>query len=89
MVEAWKIMNIPEYPLKFEQNNPNKLQSERSIRPTSIKHWKDSANLKIAQESFTIDAARLWNLAPSIIKQAETLQKAKTKIKEWCSQMYT
>ena len=88
MVEAWKIMNIPEYPLTFEQNNPNKVQTERSIRPTSIKQWKDSANLKIAQESFTIDAARLWNLAPTDIKQAESLQKAKTNIKKWCSQIY-
>ena len=87
MVEAWKIMNIPEYPLTFEQNNPNKVQTERSIRPTSIKQWKDYANLKIAQESFTIDAARLWNMAPLNIKQAESLQKAKTNIKIWCSQM--
>ena len=85
MVEAWKIMNIPDYPLTFEQNSPNKVQTER---PTSIKQWKDSANLKIAQESFTIDAARLWNLAPTDIKQAESLQKAKTNIKKWCSQIY-
>ena len=75
--------------LKYRKlrNKANKVQTERSIRPTSIKQWKDYANLKIAQESFTIDAARLWNMAPLNIKQAESLQKAKTNIKIWCSQM--
>ena len=59
MVEAWKIMNIPDYPLSFEANNPNKVQTDRSIRPTSIKLWKDSAKLKCTVESFTIEALEL------------------------------
>ena len=87
LVEAWKIMNIPNYPLVLEDNNPNRLPRQRSIRPTSIKQWKDSANLKCAQESFTIDTAKLWNHAPTNIINAKSLQMAKTDIKKYCQTM--
>ena len=87
LVETWKIMKIPDYPLKLNQNNPNKVLTQRTIRPTSVKQWKDNAKLKCAQESFSIDAARLWNKAPQSIHMAESLQIAKKNIKNWCSQM--
>ena len=70
-------MKIPDYPLKLNQNNPNKVLTQRTIRPTSVKQWKDNAKLKCAQESFSIDVARLWNKAPQSIHMAESLQIAK------------
>ena len=82
-----RTLHVPSYPLQLEPNNPNKVEMQRSIRPTSVKQWKDNAKLKCAQESFTIDAGRLWNQAPQDIKVAETLRIAKTSIKKWCSQM--
>ena len=89
LVEAWKIVHMPDYPLQLLPNNPNKVNTQRSIRPTSIKQWKDNANLKCAQESFTIDAGRLWNQAPQNITMADSLQIAKTNIKKWCSHLAT
>ena len=82
LVKAWKIMNIPSYPLQLEDNNPNKQPNQRSIRPSSIKLWKDIAKLICAQESFTIDTARLWNRVPTTISSAQSLQIAKTSIKK-------
>ena len=73
LVEAWKIMNIPNYRLILEDNNPNRLPRQRSVRPTSIKQWKDSANLKCAQESFTIDTSKLWNHLPTNIINAKSI----------------
>ena len=55
--------------------------TQRSIRPTSVKQLKDNAKLKCAQESFTIDAARLWNKAPQSIHMVEILQIAKKTLK--------
>ena len=81
------IINTPDYPLKSEINNPNRQTTQRSIRTTSIKEWKDSAGSKLAEESFTIDTARLWNHAPLAIKNAKTIQAAKTHIEKHCQDM--
>ena len=80
LVETWKIMNLPSYPLELEKTN--KLPTQRSIRPSSIKEWKDNTKLKCGEESFTIDRAKLWNQAPEDVKMAPSLQVAKTDIKK-------
>ena len=87
LTEAWKIMHVPDYPLKFLNNNPNRIPTERSVRTTTTKNWKDVAKLKCAQESFTIDTARLWNRAPLAITNATSLQTAKNCIKRHCKEM--
>ena len=46
--------------------------------------WKDSAKTKAASESLSIDAAKLWNNAPTEIKTAPTLRVAKKAIKKYC-----
>ena len=43
--------------------------------------------IKCAQESFTIDTARLWNRAPLAITNATSLQTAKNCIKRHCKEM--
>ena len=87
LTEAWKIINVPSYPLKFEDNNPNRAATQRSVRPSTIKKWKDTAKLKCAEESFIIDTARLWNSAPLTVTRANSLQLAKTSIKKYCKAM--
>ena len=42
------------------------------------------AIIKCAQESFTNDAARLWNQAPDDVKTAASLGIAKSHIKKLC-----
>ena len=85
LTEAWKCNNIEQYPLKLEPNNPNRPDTDRVIRTSSIKLWKDDAKTVAAKLSFSSDTARLWNMAPEAIKQAPTLNTAKSEIKKYCS----
>ena len=85
LIEAWKCNNIEQYPLKLEPNNPNRQDTDRVIRMSSIKLWKDDAKTVAAKLSFSRDTARLWNIAPEAIKQASTLNIAKNEIKKYCN----
>ena len=76
--------HIEAYPLKLEQNNPNRAENDRVIRDSSIKKWKDDARSVAAKISFSRDSARLWNRAPIGIKNALTLSSAKKEIKSFC-----
>ena len=85
MVEAWKIVNKENYPLKLEPHNPDKAVTHRELRPSSIKIWKDEAKSMAAKVSFSRDTAKLWNNAPEVIKSAQSLNIAKKEIKKFCS----
>ena len=86
LVEAWKSIKVPNYPFQMEESNPNRL-SERIVRESTTKKWKDSANCKAARESIGIECARLWNNAPISVKNAPTLAGAKREIKIFCKSM--
>ena len=49
----------------------------------TIRKWKDSAKTKAARESMSIDCARLWNIALSVITNAVTKSAAKREIKKF------
>ena len=87
LVEAWKILNIHQYPLKLEPNNPNRAVTDREVRVSSLKAWKDDAKSGAAKMSFSRDTARIWNTAPSTIKNAVSLYTAKIEIKKFCCQL--
>ena len=84
LTEAWKIMNVPGYPISLEPNNPLRNTGDRVVRETSTKQWKENAKYKNSRESFYIDTGKLWNSAPMEIKNAENISIAKTKIKTFC-----
>ena len=83
LMEAWKSVNIHSYPFQMEENEPNRQMTERSMRPNTVKKWKDSARTKAAKESMSIDCARLWNNAPTAIHNARTKTIAKSAIKKY------
>ena len=85
LIEAWKSLIIEHYPVRLEPNNPNRLDTDRAIKPSSIKIWKDDAKTLAAKMSFSRDAERLWNSAPEQIKNASTLNIAKKEIKNYCN----
>ena len=87
LVECWKIENIEHYPLKLEPNNPNRVDTDRIIRTSSIKIWKDDAKSVAAKLSFSRDSARLWNSATDAIKKAPSLSIVKTEIKNYCNML--
>ena len=47
-------INIKDYPFKMEANNMLLNQSDRILRPGSIKLWNDNAKTKMGTESFSI-----------------------------------
>ena len=81
LVEAWKSVNIENYPFKMEPNKMNPPQIDRMLWPGSIKMWKDNAKTRTGSNSFSIDTAKLWNNCPEGIKNACSLSITKKKIK--------
>ena len=65
------------------KNNIHIVNTERELRPNSIKIWKDNAKTKTGNESFCFDTARLWNQATPKIKNASSLGIAKSAIKKF------
>ena len=86
LTEVWKLINVENCPLNLEPFNPNLNQGELShnLRPKQTKTFKDTARLRVSKCSFNIDAAKIWNVAPSDIQKATTLSSAKTAIKKFC-----
>ena len=68
----------------MEPANTSQIQSDRQLRPTSIKRWKDTAKTKTGTNSFSIDTAKIWNNCPEAIKQAKSIGIAKSEIKKYC-----
>ena len=71
-IEAWKSINVDSYPIQLEENNPGRIEIERSVRQGTRKEWKDDSKSTAAKISFSRDAAKLWNKAPISIKNAKT-----------------
>ena len=58
--------------------NKNETVSTIDLRPRPNRTFNDSPKLQISKSSFGYDAARLWNLAPSNVTLAITLNVAKS-----------
>ena len=63
----------------------------RRYRPILVssrtRELKGSAKTKIGEQSFIINAGKIWNKAPSNIKEAKTLSLAKKFIKIYCKSL--
>ena len=79
LLEVWKALNVPKYPLKIrKQSQQHKRVSTRADikeRPCDVER---SANTK---KTCISDAIRLWNLAPEKIALSKTSYQAKLEIK--------
>ena len=87
LTEVWKSINTNDYPIELENNQVKRQTNDRSVRESTIIHWKEDTKAKSAEESFLRDAAKLWNRAPSYIKEAKSLGIAKSQIKIYCKQL--
>ena len=84
LIEAWKTLNIINYPNKLELNNPGRNDGGRSVCATTNKKWKDTSKTKAASLSMSRDCAKLWNSASENITNAPNLHGAKRLIKIYC-----
>ena len=77
LVEAWKSIHIPNYPVQMGKNNMNRPESSRVLRENSIQLWKEDAQSKLGKEFFCRNTAKLWNNTSPEIKNARNTSFAK------------
>ena len=75
MLEAWKIMIIPNYPNKFEMKvtDPN----GRSTRAVSYGEVFEPGTSKLGLSTFISDSARAWNKHSSTLSDIKNIFGAK------------
>ena len=73
---------LKQYELK--SNSEYQRATERELRPTSIRQWREDGKTAAARESFTRNTAKIWNQAPKAIKDALTLNSVKKLAKVYC-----
>ena len=61
LTEVWKATNNSEYPVQLTHKKPEGRMNNFILRPSTIRTWKEACKTKIAKESFTYDAAKIWN----------------------------
>ena len=84
LTETWKSIHIPNYPIQLEPNVIDRPESDRTVRTTTYRMWNQDARTRAEKESFSRNAAKIWNTAPMAIKNATTLNTAKKEIKKHC-----
>ena len=87
LTEVWKGLNIVNYPINLEPNNSEINESLRVLRPSTVRNWNQDARSTAAKESFSRNAAKLWNSAPQIIKDSKSIYCAKIEIKKYCKSL--
>ena len=85
LLEVWKSVNVKGSPIDLEPYNLNPIVYQ--LRPQPDRVFDDSSRLALSKSSFNVDAARVWNHAPSTVKNAVTLPEAKRKIKQFCKSL--
>ena len=76
--KAWKAMRIRDYPMQLIKSNIRPCESNRSLRPGSTREVSEYAKYRMAESSFNIDAARMWNNAPTNVKNAKNIYSEKS-----------
>ena len=81
LLEVWKALNVPKYPLKIKQQSENhegtRTRADVNKRPCDI------CRSTLTKKTCLSDAIRLWNLSPDSIKESKTVYKAKTEIRRF------
>ena len=82
LTEVWKAVHVENYAISLDPYKPLQPDQEQlhSLRPCRNRIFNDSSRLAISKQSFSIDAARLWNQAPACLTSASTLSAAKSAI---------
>ena len=86
LLEVWKSINVEGSPITLEPYAP-KNNAGQSLRPRNNRIFNDSARMKIAESSFNVDAARLWNSCHVEIRNSTSLAEAKRLIKHFAKSL--
>ena len=85
--EAWKACNVENYPIQLEPNHDNLIPNDRIVRSTTTRHWKEDGKTNTARDSFSRSTAKIWNQAPTNIKECKSITLAKKLIKTYCKSL--
>ena len=85
--EVWKSINVEGYALTLDPYNSHLPSSGHELRQKNNRIFNDTARLQIAEFSFNIDAAKLWNSAPIEITQIKSLSVAKKAIRAYAKSL--
>lgn len=85
LLEAWKSLNIPRYPVSI--NAVTKPDPERVLRHSGVKTLEENCRTKIGANSFHFSTAKLWNHASPMVKAAKSISCAKKAIKLFCKSL--
>ena len=83
LLEVWKSVHVEGYLIELEPFNKERPLNNHDLRIQTNRVFNDSARLKIASQSFSIDAARIWNLGPASITESNTITMAKRAIQKF------
>ena len=85
LLEVWKALNVPKYPLTIKLQSENhdgvSTRADRKEKPCEI------GRSSLTKKTCISDAIRLWNLAPLCIKQSKTILEAKREIKKYAKSL--
>ena len=85
LIEGWKIVHKENYPLTLEPyHTESNRDGQHSLRLQHNRVFWDSCKYVKSETSFHIDTAKLWNNAPSDVRNAPNLYAAKKNINVFC-----
>ena len=81
LLEIWKALNVDNYPLSVDRQEENingmSTRGDMACRP------KEIGKTILIQKTCVSDAIHLWNQSPKIIKESNSVYKAKKEIKAY------
>ena len=84
LIEVWKTLNRPDYPINLEPYKHESKRNDHDLRTQLNRVFDDKCKLKKSESSFHIDSARLWNASPLEIRSAININLAKNVIHRFC-----
>ena len=83
LTEMWKATNVSYYPIPLDKKAFN--DDSRLTRSITRGDIVLQGRSELCNSSFMFDASKIWNNAPSSIKERNTIYKAKKEIKKFVS----
>ena len=89
LLEVWKMVNREGSPLNLDPYNTSNNENKHGLRQKPNRVFDDTCRLKNSELSFHIDAARVWNASPAEIRNATSMNIAKTEVTKFCKTLPT
>ena len=77
LIEVWKSINVQGHPLKMNPYSEHNSDLRQALRERPNRVYNDTAKFVVSQNSFHVDAAKIWNRAPKAVTAAKTINELK------------